>query len=186
MIYDWKPLNQRIDRDYGIFTVRTHQAVSPRTDAMGEFYTIDSGNWVNVIPLTAQKEVVMIRQYRHGTQRVSLEIPGGVVDETDPAKAAVRELAEETGYEGSRVTLLGSVSPNPALFTNRCYTYLVEDVEKRYDLCLDANEDIEVELVPLRGVPALIECGALDHALVVAAFQFYFQKYGFPGTNGLS
>jgi ADP-ribose pyrophosphatase len=179
-IRDWKLLSSHLDGDYGIFRVRTERALSPRTKMAGEFYTLDCGSWVNVVPITAAGEVVMIRQYRHGTHRVHLEIPGGLVDEADPRDAAIRELAEETGYEGSPVTFLGSVSPNPALFNNRCYTYLVENVRKTRVVSLDPNEDIEVRLFPLLSVPSLITEGRIDHALVVVAFHLYFQRYGSP------
>jgi ADP-ribose pyrophosphatase len=120
--------------------------------------------------------VVMIRQYRHGSHRVSLEIPGGLVEKEDPADAAIRELAEETGYEGNSVSFLGCVSPNPALFDNLCHTYLVEGAQKTRALSLDAGEDIEVELVPLTRVPSLIANGEINHALVIAAFHFYSLK----------
>jgi ADP-ribose pyrophosphatase len=184
MISDWRILNSRIDRDYRIFKVRVEQARSPRTDVASEFYTFDCGSWVNVVPITAAGEIVMIRQYRHGTHQVHLEIPGGLVDESDPKEAAIRELAEETGYEGDPVTFLGAVSPNPALFNNRCYTYLVENVRRTRPVSLDPGEDIEVELMPLTQIPLLIAEGRIDHALVIAAFHFYFQKHGMPSTDG--
>jgi ADP-ribose pyrophosphatase len=183
MIRDWKLINSRMDGDYRIFRVRVENALSPRTGAVSEFYTLDCGSWVNVVPITPSGEVVLIRQYRHGTHQVHLEIPGGLVDEADPEKAAVRELAEETGYEGTPVTFLGSVSPNPALFNNRCYTYLVENVRKTRPVSLDPNEDIEIELVPLVRIPSLIAEGHIDHALVVTAFHFYFEKHGRPTTH---
>jgi ADP-ribose pyrophosphatase len=178
MIKDWTLLSSRLDGDYRIFKVRVQRALSPRTDTPGEFYTLDCGSWVNVIALTAESEVVMIRQYRHGTHQVHLEIPGGLVDEADPGEAAMRELAEETGYEGNRAILLGSVSPNPALFNNRCYTYLVENARRTRPVTLDPTEDIEVEVIPLAAIPSLITEGRIDHALVIVAFHFYSQKRG--------
>jgi ADP-ribose pyrophosphatase len=176
MIRQWDLVDSRVDKDYRIFKVRIDTARSPRTHKVNEFYTLQSASWVNVIPITTTGDVVMIRQYRHGTRRVTLEIPGGLVEAEDPGEAAARELAEETGYVGNSVSLLGTVSPNPALFDNLCYTYLIEGAEKTRDLCLDAGEDIEVELIPLSRVPSLISEGRVDHALVIAAFHFYFSQ----------
>ncbi len=173
MIKPWKIVRSRIDKDYRIFRVRVNEALSPRTNVVHEFYSLESQHWVNVIPLTANRQVVMIRQYRHGSQAVTLEIPGGLVDEDDPREAAVRELMEETGYRGNPVSLLGCVNPNPAIFQNTCYTYLVENAEKIAAASLESDEDIEVELVPVERVPSLIAEGAINHALVIVAFHFY-------------
>jgi len=178
MIKPWEILNSKVDADYRIFKIRVDQAVSPRTNKSGEFYTLQSSHWVNVIPLTPDQKVVMIRQYRHGSRKVTLEIPGGLVDEADPKEAAIRELLEETGYAGPKVSLLGSTNPNPALFDNLCYTYLVEDARKVGDASLEVDEDIEVELVPLSSLPALIRDGTISHALVIVAFHFFFQQNG--------
>jgi ADP-ribose pyrophosphatase len=174
MIKEWEILDSRIDKDYKVFQIQTKQARSPRTAKVGTFYTIDADDWVNVIPLTDKGEVVMIRQYRHGSKEVTLEIPGGVVEEASPEAAALRELAEETGYCGDSVTYLGATNPNPAIFTNLCHTYLVENARKVADLSLDVDEDIDVELVPLHQVPSLIRNGTVSHALVIVAFQFYY------------
>lgn len=183
MIKPWKILSSRIGADYRVFKVRVDEAVSPRTRKAGEFYTLQSNDWVNVIPLTRDRQVVMIRQYRHGSRQVTLEIPGGLVDEADPKEAALRELLEETGYTGPRVTLLGAANPNPAIFDNLCYTYLVEDVTRTADASPEADEDIEVELVPLSRVPSLIENGTINHALVIVAFHFFFQHNGCPEAS---
>lgn len=174
----WHVLNSRIDKDHRVFRVRAEQARSPRTQASNEFYALECGDWVNIVPLTAEREVVMIRQYRHGSREITLEIPGGAVDEADPAEAAKRELAEETGYESAGITLLGAVNPNPAIFNNLCYTYFAQDVRATRSLSLDPMEDIEVELVPLARIPSLIASGTINHGLVVVAFHLYLQKYG--------
>ncbi len=178
MLKKWRVLTSRIDRDYRVFKVRAERALSPRTQASNEFYALECGNWVNIVPLTPDRDVVMIRQYRHGSREITLEIPGGAIDETDPAEAAKRELAEETGYEGDGIILLGSVNPNPAIFNNLCYTYLAQNVQATHPLSLDPMEDIEVELVPLARIPSLIASGTINHGLVVVAFHLYLQKYG--------
>jgi 8-oxo-dGTP pyrophosphatase MutT (NUDIX family) len=117
----------------------------------------------------------MIHQYRHGTAEVTLEIPGGMVDdhEVDPAAAVRRVLLEETGYAAEEIIHIGTVHPNPAFLDNQCHTYLARNVRWQQPLELDGSEDIAVELVPLVDVPELIRNGRITHALVVAAFYHY-------------
>src|SRR5262245_59954402 len=102
MIKPWRKLGSRAIADFHIFKLRGDRKVSPRTGTEHEFYVLESRDWVNVIARTAEQQLVMIEQYRHGSNTVELEIPGGVMDphETSPVTAAVRELREETGFEG--------------------------------------------------------------------------------------
>jgi ADP-ribose pyrophosphatase len=176
MIKEWELIDSRVDRDYRVFRIEVNKALSPRTNRVGEYYTIDTRDWVNIIPVTAEGEVVMIKQYRHGSREVTLEIPGGLVDENSAEAAALRELVEETGYEGDTVSFLGRTNPNPAIFNNLCHTYLVENAKKVSETNFDADEDIEVLLVPIADIPALIEKGLINHALVIIAFYFYFAR----------
>jgi ADP-ribose pyrophosphatase len=176
MIKEWELIESKIDRDYRVFRIKAEMARSPRTEKIGQFYTIDTNDWVNIIPMTSSNEVVMIKQYRHGSKEITFEIPGGLVDEGDHRKAAIRELLEETGYAGERAELIGSVNPNPAIFNNLCHTYLVENVKKVAEINLDPDEDIEVVHMPLQEIPFLIEKGKIGHALVVVGFYFYFMK----------
>lgn len=131
-------------------------------------------DWVNVIPLTADNEVVMVRQFRHGIEDFTLEIPGGMVDpeDTDPCSAAQRELWEETGYGSADIVRLGEVHPNPALQKNRCFSFLARDVRPTRKPQLDGTEEIEVVLVPRAEIAGRIAGGEISHALVIAAFAF--------------
>ncbi|UCF84885.1 MAG: NUDIX hydrolase [Desulfobacteraceae bacterium] len=174
----WKVTSSKRDTSYRIFNLRTDRAVSPRTGQEHDFFILESSSWVNVIPLTSEDNVVMVRQYRHGIQDVTLEIPGGLVEDHDsPEEAAGKELCEETGYRASEMILLGRVYPNPAIQNNVCYTFFAKDVFLAGDQNLDEKEDIEVLIRPLAEIPRLIREGEITHSLVLAAFYRFFMEY---------
>ncbi len=174
----WDVTSSQHEKSYGIFSFRTDKAVSPRTGLEYDFYILESTPWVNIIPLTPENEVILIRQYRHGIRDLTLEIPGGLVDGQDtPEQTAIRELREETGYKATEMIPLGNVLPNPAIQDNRCYTFLAKNVILAGEQQLDEQEDIEVLRRPFEEIPRLIREGEIDHSLVVAAFFKYFLKY---------
>ena len=170
----WKTERSAVVADYGIFRVRQDGCVSPRTQRRHDFWVLETADWVNIMALTPDDQVVLIRQYRFGSQRVTLEIAGGVVDpDEDPLVAGVRELREETGYQAETAVLLGFVEPNPGIQNNRCYTVLALGCRPLFGQQLDEREDIGVELRPLSAIPQLLAGGEITHALVWAAFQHY-------------
>ena len=132
-------------------------------------------NWVNVIALTPERNLVMIEQYRHGSNTIELEIPGGMMDPGDasPVAAGLRELREETGYEGENPRLLGQIFPNPAIMSNVCYTVLVENCRCVHPLQFDHGEDLVTRLVPVSELPGLVAAGKIQHSLVVVALYYF-------------
>ncbi|MCB9728863.1 MAG: NUDIX hydrolase [Deltaproteobacteria bacterium] len=168
----WPTVSEGSVEPHGIFDLQTLARRSPRTGRIGTYKVLRMAPWVNVIALTPERDVVLIRQYRHGVDAVTLEIPGGLVDPDEaPEAAALRELAEETGYAGPAVRRLGEVEPNPAIQDNVCSTWLVEGARLAGAPRPDDGEHIDVELHPLARVPQLLRDGTIRHALVVAAFQ---------------
>ena len=161
--------------DFGIFTIRSERKVSPRTQEAHDFVVIDCVNWVNVIAVTPDEHLVMIEQYRHGSNTVELEIPGGMIDAGDgsPTAAALRELREETGYAGENARLLGQVFPNPAIMSNTCFTVMVENCRCVHPVEFDHGEDLLTRLVPVSDVPGLVASGKIKHSLVVAALYLF-------------
>lgn len=129
-------------------------------------------DWVNVIPRLPDGRLVLVRQWRHGIEAPTLEIPGGVVEPGEDARdAAARELLEETGYRVGSLERLGEVTPNPAILSNRCPTFLAEGLERVGEPEGDGEEEIELVYVAEDRIPELIREGAIHHALVVAAFH---------------
>jgi ADP-ribose pyrophosphatase len=125
--------------------------------------------WANVLALTKNGEVVLVRQYRHGVCDVLSEFPGGVVEDgEDPLEGVKRELLEETGYAAPTFIQVGKLYPNPALQTNTMYCFLALDAEKVSEQNLDAGEDIEVFLVPLHELIEMAKHGEFPHALEAA------------------
>ncbi|MGJ3244309.1 MAG: NUDIX hydrolase [Opitutales bacterium] len=152
-----------------------HRGDDRRTD----FYVVDSRDWVNCVALTPRREVVMVRQFRFGILDHCWETPGGIIDPgEDPVQAAVRELAEETGYVGRDARIIGSIRPNPAIMTNTCTFVRVDDAHPEAALDWDANEEIETRLVPVREALRWAVDGTVQHALAMNALHFLQASLG--------
>lgn len=174
----WRHVDTTELHDCRVFRVSSSIAESPSTDRAHTFYRIDSSDWVNVVPVTPSGEIVMIRQYRHGSRSITLEIPGGLVDPGEaPAAAASRELLEETGHRGAHPEPLCAINPNPALFGNTCHSFVIRDARPVAPIENDATEETVVELVDRARLRALLEAGRIEHALVlVALYRFLLDE----------
>lgn len=187
MIQPWDQIDTVPLGDYKIFRLRKDLKRSPRTGRTHEFYVLETVDWVNVVALTSDQQVVLVEQYRHGTGTVELEIPGGLMDPRDPSplETALRELREETGYTGLRARIIGEVLPNPAIQNNRTYTVLVEDCRKTHPVEFDQGEDLVTRLVPVAELPVLVGSGQIRHCIVVAAlYHFDLWQRGLSGRSG--
>ncbi|MGH7916932.1 MAG: NUDIX hydrolase [Candidatus Binataceae bacterium] len=159
-----------------IFDLHRRRSGHPRRGEH-DFFVLETPAWVNIIPLTPRREVVMVRQYRHGISGFTLEIPGGMMDPEDrgPLLAARREMIEETGYDSEEITPLGKVHPNPAIQPNFCFSFFARAARRIAPPTPDSSgsEETEVVLVPMSRIKELIASGKIIHALVIAAFAFY-------------
>lgn len=175
MIEPWRTVESKALGDFRVFTLRVDKRISPRNGLPHDFYVLDSASWVNVIATTANNELVMIEQFRHGTDTVELEIPGGIMDKTDadPVATGARELREETGFEGQDARLLGEVFPNPAIQSNTCYTVVIENCALKHPTQWDSGEDIVTRLVPIADIPKLVMENKIRHSLVLCALYFF-------------
>jgi ADP-ribose pyrophosphatase len=175
MIKPWQKKSSKYLGDFHVFRVRADEKVSPRTNQSHQMFVLESADWVNVIPITSDGKMVLVEQYRHGSETIELEVPGGVMDKTDksPVETGCRELREETGYEGQNARIIGKVFPNPAIMMNSCYTVLVENCRCVCDVSFDSGEDLITRLVDPAEVPKLVAEGKIRHSIVIAALYHY-------------
>lgn len=173
----WDNLASEYVGDFRIFRLRKDRCRSPRTSQEHDFYILEAPDWCNVVALTPDDQVVLVRQYRFGIRGPTLEIPGGMLNgNEDPTDAARRELLEETGYAADSIEPLARTLPNPAIQNNVCHTALATGCRKIREPNLDEREDIEVLTRPLADIPRLISTGEISHALVIVAFHHLFRE----------
>jgi len=174
----WREVGSQQLLDCRIIQIQKCTAVSPQSGVPHDFVRIRSVDWVQVIPITTAGEIVMVEQYRAGPGTITLEIPGGLLDDGEsPEAAAARECLEETGYATKTVHSMGSMNPNPALFTNRLHSFYALDVERVGNIKNEGTELTEVVLVPLLELERTLREGRIDHSLVAATLWRYLREH---------
>ena len=181
MVKKWKTLGQIDKADYKIFNLIRVNRASAIDDKKGEFVLVDSPNWVMVIPVVinsaGEECFLMVRQYRHGSDSITLEFPAGMVDRGEESiTAAKRELLEETGYKPETIEKVGSVNPNPAFMTNKTTTYVAKGLKLISEQKLDQNEEIEVVIVPQKEFESKIGGNEVNSAITIQSYYFYLKS----------
>jgi ADP-ribose pyrophosphatase len=173
----WQLIDSREDRRYGLFSVQINWSKSPRTGSIHEFQVLKSPDWVAVIAITPENELLMVRQYRHGTGELSLEPPGGLIKKGQtPEQSGREELEEETGYQSEMFELLGWMHPMPAIFSNRFYVYVARDARPTGHLNPDETEEIETVLIPVDEIRDLIRSGKITCSVMIAALYMFLDR----------
>jgi 8-oxo-dGTP pyrophosphatase MutT (NUDIX family) len=170
----WKRISSKEIADCRVFKVREDLCERTSDAKKATFFVLENPDWVNIIAITTDKKIVLIEQFRYGTEEIILEIPGGMIDENEAAEtAARRELLEETGYSSGEFILLGKSHPNPAIQNNTLYHFLALDCEKTCEPAFDEHESVSTKLVSLPEIKKLILDEKITHSLVLAAFAIF-------------
>lgn len=180
-IEPWSIVKENKEYTTPIFNLlkRSMKLEAKDDSAEGDFYILDAPEWINVIALTPEEEVLLVEQYRYGIQQPTLEIPGGMVDKgEEPLEGAKRELLEETGYRSEKWNSLGKVSSNPAIMTNYTHMYVAEGCVFEGAENPDTHERINVHKMPVDDFWELVKDGTVHHAIVLAAVARYLLRRG--------
>lgn len=180
----WPRLSQEVTGRYRIFDVAQERYERADASRTHDFFVILSPDWVNVVPITPEGRVVLIRQFRPGTGEITLEVPGGMVepDEPDPSRTALRELEEETGYTAEGILATASIRPNPAILRNTLHMFVATGARPLGRIHPDEGEEIAPFEATWDEVDAMVRDGRITHALTLTALMYarYLSPDGRP------
>jgi 8-oxo-dGTP pyrophosphatase MutT (NUDIX family) len=177
--HEWQTVGSSAGPDLKIFQVRYDRVINPRNAAELEVVVLDTPDWVDIVAVTADKKLLVIDQYRFGTQSTTTEIPAGAVHPGEtPQEAAVRELREETGYETDQWQYLGWVQPNPAFHNNICHQFLARNVVRSTAPSLDVGESISVRALTADEIRAEVAEGRIRNSLALLGLSRIFNVWG--------
>lgn len=176
----WRVTGSRTLYEDSWVRVRGDDCVTAEGAPLGHFHVLEYRDWVHVVAIDAEDQIILVRQYRHGLGGVSLELPGGMVDaaDADMSTAAARELMEETGYAAPSMIHLQTLSANSATHTNRLHALLAENVVPASGQCLDPSEEIEIVRLPVAEAVRTALGGGIVHAMHVAVLMIGLQAAG--------
>jgi len=171
----WELIRSERGPDMFIFQARYDWVRNPRNQKSMRAVILETPDFVNVVAVTPEKKIVVVRQYRFGVERITTEIPSGLMnkDET-PEDAVMRELREETGYTSTQWKYLGWVEPNPAYHDNVCHQWLALEAVKTYEPELDEGEEIRVAELSLEELRNEIGQGRMRNALTLLSLAQVF------------
>ncbi|MCP4136032.1 MAG: NUDIX hydrolase [bacterium] len=160
-----------------IFTLNDLECYHPGKSVSHNFFILDTNDWINVVALTEEGHFIMVKQHRLGTDSITIETPGGVIESDESAQnTALRELLEETGYEPEEIFLLKKLSANPAIMNNYIHFYFASGCKKKSEQNLDHAEDIDIVTFPADEIISMIKKGSIEHSIVITALSLYFMS----------
>jgi ADP-ribose pyrophosphatase len=179
-ILKWQKLSSRYLVREKWATLRVDTCKLQNGTIKDDYYVLEYPNWVNAVAVTHENKIIMVRQFRHAADIVSLEIPGGVMDDDDesPEFAVRRELLEETGYSFHKAELIATLYPNPATSNNKTFTYLLTGGVKTHEQHLDDHEILNVEEYTIEEVKQLLLDNEIEQSLHTAALYYGLIKLG--------
>ncbi len=172
---EWNEKSKTTLLETPVFTVNRTESVSPE-GKIAHFIVNDAPDWVIVIAEDGD-DFLMVKQWRHGENGLSIEFPGGVIDDGEqPEDGARRELKEETGFCAEELVSLGSMNPNPALFRNRVHFFSARKLKKESGQNLDDDEFVSFFRVPKKEVIKKMGSREYPHAIMGAALMRWMSE----------